>query len=52
MVFAVSHALGELYATVKRDGTYAACADRMVSFDTFNEIVGLEEVAARDRQFG
>ena len=26
VVFSVSHALGELYATIKRDGTYAACA--------------------------
>lgn len=52
VVFSVSHALGELYATVKRDGTYAACAGRMVDFNTFNAIVGLDEVATLDRKFG
>jgi 2-methylisocitrate lyase-like PEP mutase family enzyme len=52
VVFAVSRALGELYATVKRDGTYAACADRMVDFNEFNAIVGLDAVAALDRKYG
>ena len=52
VVFAVSKALGDLYATVKRDGTYAASADRMVDFNAFNAIIGLEEVAELDRKFG
>ncbi len=52
VVFCVAHALGELYAAVKRDGTYAACADRMVDFNAFNDIIGLEDVASLDRKFG
>jgi hypothetical protein len=44
--------LRELYATVKRDGTYAVCADRMVDFNTFNAIIGIGDVAALNRKFG
>lgn len=51
VVFAVSSALRDLYAAVKRDGTYAACSDRMVDFDEFNEIIGLDAVAALDRKY-
>jgi 2-methylisocitrate lyase-like PEP mutase family enzyme len=51
VVFAVTRALGDLYAEVHRAGTYAALADRMSGFAEFNEIVGLEAVAAMDTRY-
>jgi methylisocitrate lyase len=39
--YAVARAVGELMATLKRDGTTAAYRRRMLSFDEFNALVGL-----------
>jgi 2-methylisocitrate lyase-like PEP mutase family enzyme len=50
-VFAVTKILSELYAEVKRAGTYAAMADRMTVFDEFNRIIGLDQVAALDAKY-
>jgi 2-methylisocitrate lyase-like PEP mutase family enzyme len=52
VVFAVSKTLCELYGEVRRAGTYAALADRMVTFGEFNELVDLATVAELDRRFG
>ncbi|WP_160123772.1 isocitrate lyase/PEP mutase family protein [Rhodovarius lipocyclicus] len=51
VVFAVTRALGDLYAEVRRAGTYAAMADRMSGFAEFNEMIGLEAVAAMDARY-
>jgi 2-methylisocitrate lyase-like PEP mutase family enzyme len=51
VVFAVTRALGDLYAMVGRDGTYAGMADRMSGFDEFNAMLGLDRVAALDARY-
>ncbi len=40
--YAVARAVGELMATLKRDGTTAAYRKRMLRFDEFNALVGLD----------
>ncbi len=49
--FAVTRTLADLYGEVRRNGTYAALADRMTGFDEFNDIVGFTEVAELDRRY-
>ncbi len=46
--YTIAQALGELYATLKRDGTTAAMANRMLNFDTFNELIGLPALRQRE----
>jgi methylisocitrate lyase len=46
--YAFAHVLGELYATLKRDGTTAAMANRMLNFDAFNELIGLPALRQRE----
>lgn len=51
VVFAVTRILGDLYSEVRREGTYAAMADRMAGFAEFNDLMGLERVAALDARY-
>jgi len=51
VVFAVTRALGDLYAEVARAGTYAAMADRMSGFAEFNAILGLDRIADLDDRY-
>ena len=51
VLFAVSRTLTDLYDEVRRTGTYAGFADRMLPFDDFNRLVGLDEVARLDRKY-
>ena len=46
--YAVAHALGELFATLRRTGTTADCLPRLSTFDAFNALVGLP--AQRERE--
>ena len=46
--YAVAHALRELFATIRRTGTTADCLPRLLTFDAFNELVGLP--AQRERE--
>jgi 2,3-dimethylmalate lyase len=46
--YAVAYALRELFATLKADGTTQACLPQMVTFEEFNELVGL--AAQRERE--
>ena len=48
-VFAMTRALQDLMATLKRDGTTRAFRDRMVSFSAFTDLVGLPELRAREQ---
>lgn len=50
-LFAVVRALQQLYATLKRDGTTAGFADRMVSFEQFTDLVGLPELRAGEQGY-
>jgi 2-methylisocitrate lyase-like PEP mutase family enzyme len=51
-IFAVTRTLLDVYGEVARTGTYAGVTDRMSSFDEFNDIIGLTEVAELDRKYG
>lgn len=46
--YAVAHALRELFATLGRTGTTAAAAPSLVTFDEFNELVGLTAQRRRE----
>ena len=46
--YAIAHVLGELYATLKRDGITAAMANRMLNFEAFNELIGLSALRQRE----
>ena len=49
--YAIAHVLGELYAALKRDGTTAAMASRMLDFDAFNELIGLPALRERETRW-
>jgi 2-methylisocitrate lyase-like PEP mutase family enzyme len=51
VVFNVAHALAAAYGAIAAEGTYAAVADRMMPFHAFNEMLGLDEIAARERRY-
>ncbi|HWL55462.1 MAG TPA: oxaloacetate decarboxylase [Paracoccus sp. (in: a-proteobacteria)] len=52
IVFPVARTLLDVYREVQRSGTYGALRDRMMSFDEFNETIGLRAVAELDRKYG
>jgi methylisocitrate lyase len=51
VVFAVAHALQAVYGAIAMDGTYVAQADRMMGFRAFNDMLGLADIAARERRY-
>jgi len=51
VVFAVAHALQAVYGAIAAEGSYAAQADRMMGFAAFNEMLGLPDIAARERRY-
>ena len=50
-LFAATRAIEDVYTALRRDGTTLAVRDRMVSFDAFNRLIGLEEKYALDAAF-
>lgn len=51
VLYAVSHALRLYFSELKQTGTYGAAAERMISFDEFNRIVGLERIIEAERRY-
>ena len=49
--YATAWVLRELYAALARDGTTEAMWDRMLSFDEFNEVVGLTALRGREQTY-
>ena len=45
--YAIAHALRDLYASLMRDGTTAGQFNRMLDFESFNNLIGLPAVRAR-----
>jgi 2,3-dimethylmalate lyase len=43
-LYSIAKSLTEVYSTLRRDGSTTKILDRLMPFDEFNEIVGLEEV--------
>ena len=50
-LYASAKALKDIYSTLRTKGTTQAILDRLVSFDEFNGIVGLEEKYALDARY-
>jgi 2,3-dimethylmalate lyase len=50
-VYSVAKSLADVYSTLRRDGSTTQILDRLMPFDDFNEIVGLEEKYSLDRKY-
>jgi 2,3-dimethylmalate lyase len=50
-VYTVARALTEVYSTLRRDGSTSAVLDKLMPFDEFNEIVGLNAKYALDEKY-
>jgi methylisocitrate lyase len=51
-LYGVAQSLTEVYGTLRRQGSTVAILDRLMPFNKFNEIVGLEEKYALDKKYG
>ena len=51
ILYAVSFALRHYFSELKTTGTYGTCAERMISFDAFNELIGLPSILAAEEQY-
>jgi methylisocitrate lyase len=51
-LYGVAQSLTEVYGTLRRQGSTVAILDRLMPFNKFNEIVGLEEKYALDEKYG
>lgn len=50
-LYSVAKTLTEMYSTLRRDGSTVKILDRLMPFDEFNEIVGLEEKYSLDQRY-
>jgi 2-methylisocitrate lyase-like PEP mutase family enzyme len=50
-LLAAARALEDVYATLRRDGTTGAAAERLYRFDAMNALLGLEELYRREREW-
>jgi 2-methylisocitrate lyase-like PEP mutase family enzyme len=50
-LYSVAKSLNEVYSTLRRDGTTVDILDRLMPFDEFNRIVGLEEKYRLDEKY-
>jgi 2,3-dimethylmalate lyase len=48
---AVAHTLRHFYTELKATGSYGAASERMLSFDDFNELVGLDAIVEAERRY-
>jgi len=51
VLYAVSHALRGYFGELKATSSYGAWADRMISFDEFNELIGLRDIVAAEARY-
>ena len=50
-LYAVAKSLTEVYSHLRSDGSTTRILDRLMPFDEFNEIVGLEEKYSLDQRY-
>jgi 2-methylisocitrate lyase-like PEP mutase family enzyme len=50
-LYAAAHALRDTYGEIRRAGSTAAARDRMMGFDEFNRLIGIERRTAEDERF-
>ena len=51
VLYAVSHALQHYYGELKATGTYGTAAERMISFDAFNDLIGLDAIVEAEARY-
>ena len=51
VLYAVSFALRHYFSELKTTGTYGTAAERMISFDEFNALIGLDEIIAAEKKY-
>lgn len=51
ILYAVSYALREYFNELKTTGSYGKSADRMLSFDEFNALIGLEGIISAEERY-
>jgi methylisocitrate lyase len=51
VLYVVSYALRHYFSELKSTGTYGTAAERMISFDEFNQLIGLDEIAAAEAKY-
>jgi 2-methylisocitrate lyase-like PEP mutase family enzyme len=51
-LYAAARALQETFAEIRRAGSAAALGDRLMAFDEFNTLVGVEKRFAEDERYG
>jgi 2-methylisocitrate lyase-like PEP mutase family enzyme len=50
-LYSVAKSLTDVYSILRRDGSTTRILDRLMPFDEFNQIVGLEEKYALDQKY-
>lgn len=50
-LYSIARSLSEVYTTLRRDGSTLAMLDRLMPFDEFNDIVGLNDKYALDAKY-
>lgn len=51
VLYAVSHALQAYFGELRATGTYGTAAERMITFDQFNQLVGLDRIRAAEQRY-
>lgn len=51
VLYAVSHALKSYFGQLSSTGTYGTAAERMITFDEFNQLVGLDRIKAAEKTY-
>jgi 2,3-dimethylmalate lyase len=51
VTYTVAHAVSQLMAALARDGTTASMGEHMMTFDAFNETVGLSQLRGREDSY-
>ena len=51
ILYAVSFALRHYFSELKTTGSYGTCAQRMLSFDQFNELIGLGDIIKAEDKY-
>ena len=50
-LYAAARALDDTYREIRRSGSTGALRDRLLSFDEFNQLVGVEQRYAQDERY-
>jgi 2-methylisocitrate lyase-like PEP mutase family enzyme len=50
-IYTVAKSLSEVYSTLRRDGSTLGITEKLMPFDEFNEVVGLNEKYALDARY-